>query len=106
MPCSAANEIGVDDPLEHRLAVDAERLELQIRDRRLDHARPDAELDERLHVSLDGAREAPDLRVQPCVADQLDGAPVVRGDARKPGLDPLDAELVEPARELELVLRA
>ena len=95
----------VHDPLQHRLAVDSERLELEVRDRGFDHARADAQLDQRLHVGVDGAGEAPDLGFQTGVADQLDGAPVVRGHAREPGLDPLDPELVEPARQLELFLR-
>ena len=94
----------VDDPLEHRLAVDTERCELQVGDRRLDHARLDAELDESLDVRVHRTRETPDLRVQSGIADQLDRVPVVFRDARKAGLDPLDAELVETARELELVL--
>src|SRR4051794_10202016 len=97
---------GVDDALEHRLPVDAERVELQVGDRRLDHAGADAELRERLDVGLDRAGEAPDLSVETGVPDQLDGAPVVRGHAREARLDPLDAEPVEPARELELVLRS
>ena len=94
----------VNDALEHRLAVDAERVELEVGDRRLDHARADAELDERLHVRVDGAGEAPDLGPQAGVPDQLDRPPIVRRHAREAGLDPLDAELVETARELELVL--
>src|SRR6266536_3910049 len=94
----------VDDAFQHRLAVDAERLELQVGDRRLNHARTDPELDECLDVRLHGPRETPDLGGEPGIADQLDGAPIVRGDAREPGLDPLDPELVEAAGELELVL--
>jgi hypothetical protein len=103
-PLLGSERDGVDDPLEHRLAIDAERVELEVGDRRLDHARADAELDERFDVGLDGAREAPDLGGETGVADQLDGAPVVRGHTRKAGLDPLDAELVQPSRQLELVL--
>ena len=38
------------DPVEHLLAGDADRLELQVGDRRLDHRRAHAELDERLEV--------------------------------------------------------
>ena len=103
IPCSTANETRRDDPLEHRLTVDAERFELQVRDRRLDHARADLELDERFHVGLDRAGEAPDLGVQTGVADQLYSTPVILRDARKAGFDPLDPQLVEPACELELV---
>ena len=95
----------VNDALEHRLAVDAERVELEVGDRRLDHARADAELDERLHVRVDGAGEAPDLGLQAGVADQLDRPPIVRRHAWEARLDPFDAERVEPPRELELVLR-
>ncbi len=90
----------VHDALEHRLAVDAECLELEVGDRRLDHAGADAELDERLHVRVDGAGEAPDLGLEAGVADQLDRAPIVRRHAWEAGLDPLDAELVQTAREL------
>ena len=42
----------VDDSLEHRFSVDTERCELQVRDRRFDHARLDTELDESLHVRV------------------------------------------------------
>src|SRR5205823_5099486 len=38
------------------------------------------------------------------LGDQLDGAIVVLGDPRKAGLDPVDPELVEPMRDLELLL--
>ena len=92
------------DPLQHLLPRDPERLELQVRDRRLDHARGQAELEERLDVRLHRAGEAPDLGAQARVANQLDRPPVLRGDAREPGLDPLDPELVERARDLQLLL--
>ena len=69
-PCSAANETALADPLEHRLARDAERGELAVGDRALDHGRRDAELDERVDVGLHGAREAPDLGVEPGVDDR------------------------------------
>src|SRR5581483_3172797 len=95
---------GGRDPVEHRVARDAERVELQVAERRLDHAGPDAELDECLDVRSDGAREAPDLGAQAGVADQLDRAPVVVRDARKARLDPVDAERVEAPRQLELLL--
>ena len=52
------------DPPEHRLARDADRVELQVGDRRLDHRRLDAELDERLEVGRHRAREAPDLGLE------------------------------------------
>ena len=94
----------IDDSLEHCLPVNAECLQLQVGDGRLDHARLQAELDECLHVRLDRARETPDLRAQPRVEDQLHRAPIVVGHTRKAGLDPFDPELVETPRELELVL--
>ena len=71
------------DALEHRLAGDAERRELPVRDRALDHRRLQAELDERLHVGLHRAREAPDLGVEPGVEDERDRPRVVRGHARE-----------------------
>jgi hypothetical protein len=93
------------DPAEHRLAVDADRLELQVGDRRLDHRGRHAELDERLEVGRHCAREAPNLRGESGRGDQLDRAPVVVRDAREAGLDPLDPESVEELRDLELLLR-
>ena len=93
------------DPLQHRLAAHAERLELAVRDRALDHRGPNAELDECLHVGGDGAREAPDLGAQAGSGNQLDRAPVVRGDAREAGFDAVDPGRVERACDLELVLR-
>ena len=45
---------------------------LASRDRRLDHARLHAELDQRLYVGGDRAREAPDLGVEAGAGDQLD----------------------------------
>src|SRR4029077_15311042 len=94
----------IDDPLEHRLTIDAKRVELQIGDRRLDHARSDPELHESLDVGLDRARETPDLGIQACVADQLDGAPVVLRDTRKAGFDSLDPESVKPSGQPEAVV--
>ena len=79
------------DPLEHRLARDAERRELAVRDRALDHRRLHAELDERLDVRPHRAREAPDLGVEPGLEDQRDRARVVLGHAREAGLDAVDA---------------
>ena len=95
---------GARDPLEHLLAGDPDRLELQVGDRRLDHRGLDPELDEELEVGGHGAREAPDLRAQPGAGDQLDGAPVVLGHARETRLDPLDPEPVEQPCDLELLL--
>ena len=63
------------------------------------------ELDERLDVRLDGAREAPDLRLQAGLDDHPDRPRVVVGDAREPGLDAVDAGLGERRRDRELVLR-
>ena len=48
-----------DDPLEHRLTVNAERFELQVRDRRFDHARADLELKTSAFTSASTAREKP-----------------------------------------------
>ena len=53
---------------------------------------------------LHGSREAPDLGAQTGPRDRLHGSVVVLGDAREPGLDPVDAGGVERARDLELVL--
>ena len=93
------------DPLEHLLARDAERLQLEVGEGRLDHGGMEAEVDDRLHVVRHGPREAPQLGVQPCAGDQLDRATVVLGHAREPDLDPVDAEFVEQLRDLELLLR-
>ena len=95
----------VRDPAEHLVAVDADRVELEVGDRRLDHGRGHAELDERLEVGRHGAREAPHLGAQPGAGDELDRVPVVLRDAREARLDPLDPELVEQPRDLELLLR-
>ena len=93
------------DPLEHLLARDADRLELEVGDRRLDHRGLHAELDEQLEVGRHGAGEAPDLGRESGARDQLDGPPVVLRHAREPRLDPLDPEPVEQPRDLELLLR-
>ena len=95
----------VGDPPEHLLAADADRVELEVGDRRLDHRGAHAELDERLEVGGDRAREAPDLGAQAGGGDQLDRAPVVVRDAGEARFDPVDPELVERARDLELLLR-
>src|SRR3990170_1450414 len=93
MPCPAANDT-------------AERPQLAVRDRALDHRRADAELDEGLDVGLHGTREAPDLGVETGGGDQLDRLPVVLGDAREARLDAVDADCVERPCDLELVLGA
>ena len=52
------------------------------------------------------AREKPQTSASsPAFGDQLHGLPVVRRRAREAGLDPLDAECVDRACELELLLR-
>ena len=84
----------------------AERLQLEIGDRALDHRRLHAELDERLDVGRHRTGEAPDLGAQTGAGDQPDRFGVLRRDAREPRLDPVDACVVERARDLELVLRA
>ena len=105
MPLLGGEAHRARDAVEHLLAVDADRVQLQVGDRRLDHRRRHAELDERLEVGGHGAREAPDLRAQPGGRDQLHRVPVVLRDAREPRLDAVDAELVEQLRDLELLLR-
>ena len=105
MPLLGGEAHRARDPVEHLLAVDADRVQLQVGDRRLDHGRRHAELDERLEVGGDRAREAPHLRLQPGVRDELHRVPVVLRDAREAGLDAIDAELVEELRDLELLLR-
>ena len=49
-PCLGARPYGVFDPPEHRLARDAECVELEIRDWRLDDGVGQTEVDDRLHV--------------------------------------------------------
>src|SRR5262249_47661232 len=88
----------------HLLARDPDRLQLEIRDRRLDHRGLDAELDEELEVGRHSPGETPDLGLQARAGDQLDGAPIVLRDARESGLDPSDPEAVEQPRDLELLL--
>ena len=92
------------DPAEHLLPRDPERLKLEIRDRRLHHARGHPQLDKRLDIGRHGPGEAPDLGVQPRLEDEPERALVVGRDARETGLDPLDPKPVEPARDLELLL--
>ena len=92
------------DPLEHRVARHADRLELGVRDRRLDHRVSDTELDERFQVGRDRAGEAPHLGAQAGPGDELHRIPVVLRHAREAGLDAVDAEVVEQARDLELLL--
>jgi hypothetical protein len=94
----------VGDPFEHPLSTHADRVQLEVGDRRLDHRGADTELDQRLEVGRHGAREAPDLGSQPRVGDQPDGVPVVLRDAREAGLDPIDPQVVEQACDLELLL--
>ena len=95
---------GLADPLQHRVAVDAVRLQLEIGDGRLDHRVTEAELDERLDVCLDCAREAPDLGAQAGVRDHRDRACIVLRNAREAGFDPFDPQPVEQVRDLELLL--
>src|SRR5262249_6472693 len=48
--------------------------------------------------------EAPHLGAQAGLGDEADGVPVVLRDPWKPRLDPVDAEVVEQTRDLELLL--
>src|SRR5487761_1441804 len=93
------------DAAEHRVAVDADGVELQVGDRRLDHRGADAELAQRFEVGRDGAGEAPHLGAQAGAGDELDRVPVVLRHARESRLDAIDAELVEQACDFELLLR-
>ena len=95
---------GIVDAAEHLLVVEQERTELALADRGLDHRRAEPELEQRVHVSAEGAGETPHLRPQPRALDQLDGPPVLLRDAGEAGLDPVDAELVQEPRDLELLL--
>src|SRR5207247_3568482 len=104
-PVARGESDAAGDSPKHLLPRDAERLELQVRDRRLDDARGNPQLDERLEIGRHGPGEAPDLGVQPRFENQLERALVVGRDAREAGLDPLDPELVESPRDLELLLR-
>ena len=61
-------------------------------------------VDLELDIGGDGAGEAPDLRAEAGGGDQPDRLSVVVRDAREARLDPVDAGLVESARELELHL--
>ncbi len=64
-----------------------------------------AELEQRVHVGAQGAGEAPYLRLQPGSLDQLDRPPVLLGDAGEARLDPVDSEVVQQPRDLELLIR-
>src|SRR5919201_1200751 len=91
----AADEVG------HRFrARNADR----VYDDCLLRTRLDRRLVHRLEVRRGGARTV-DTEERDGNAP-LDGAPVVLRDTRKAGLDTLDPECVEPARELEFVLGA
>ena len=94
----------VADPSEHGLARNSERLQLEVGDRALDHARLDAELDQGLDVRPDRPREAPDLGVEHRTRDQPHRLVVVLADAWEAGLDPLDAGVREASGDLELLV--
>ena len=107
IPSLAANETASRDPAEHRLARDAERVELQVarsatrspsrgrRARRAPRRRPAT------------AREKPQTSASsPASAISRTALAVLVRDAREAGLDPLDARARrERARDLELLLR-
>src|SRR5262249_33759637 len=63
------------------------------------------ELDERLDVGRNRAREAPHLGPEASAGDKLDSSPVVVGDAREAGFDAIDPAGVDRAGDLELLLR-
>ena len=105
MSCSAAKRIALVDPVEHLLARDADRIELQVGDRRLDHREADAELDERLEVGGHRAREAPDLGAQPGRAISSTACQSSSETRGKPASIRSIAELVEEPRDLELLVR-
>ena len=65
----------------------------------------DAELCEQLDVGLHRAGKAPHLGAEARVCDQPDRLCVLLRDAREAGLDPVDARVVEGARDRKLVLR-
>ena len=105
MPCSAAKRIAlvIRSSIFSRVTPIASSFRSEIGDSITENEH--AELDERLEVGRHGAGEAPDLGAQTGGRDQLDRLPVVVGDARETGLDPVDAELVEQLCDLELLVR-
>src|SRR6188508_2245992 len=98
MPCSAAKRIAavIRSSIFSRVTPIASSFRSEI---------GDSITDARTEVGRHRPREAPDLRPQAGLGDQPDRVPVVLRDAREPGLDPVDAEVVEEPRDLELLLR-
>src|SRR6185312_10894681 len=92
------------DPLEHGLARDAERGELTVRDRALDDRRLHAELDERLDVRPDSARESPHLGLEAGVEDERDRPRIFLGDTREARLDAIDPRRRESLCNLKFLL--
>ena len=105
MPCSAAKRIApvIRPSIVSRSTPIASSFRSEIGDSITEASTPSSTSSSR---SAGTAREKPQTSAfRPAAGDQLDGAPVVVGDAREAGLDPLDPEPVEQPRDLELVLR-
>ena len=78
--------------------------ELDVAGGRFDHGCSQAEANQFLDVGANGAREAPELGLQVRLRHQLDGFGIFHGNARETGFDAADADLVELAGDLELLL--
>ena len=83
---------------------DAERGELGVRDRALDHGRAHAQPGELLDVGLHRAGEAPHFGLEAVARDQPDRLGILLRDPREASLDPVDACLIERTGNRELVL--
>src|SRR4029079_13056324 len=81
-----------------------ERGELAVGDRTLDDRRLEPELDECLDIRADGAREAPDLGVEPGTEDEGDRPRVVVRHAWEARLDAVDARGRERSCNLHFLL--
>ena len=84
--------------------VSADRFELQVGDRRLDHRIGRRRARRAPRGRKEGKGRSPRSRpLNPAAGDQLDRSPVVVLKRRKAGFDAVDPELVEQPRDLELL---
>ena len=105
MPCSAAKRIAlvIRSSIFSRETPIASSFRSEIGDSITEKRTPSSTSASR---SAGTAREKPQISAsQPGAGDQPDRLPVVGRDAREARLDPVDPELVEQARDLELLLR-
>ncbi len=105
MPLFLAAETASVDPLQEFFAGNSISFQLDVAGGRFDHRGAQSQPHQLVHIGFHGARESPEFGFQPRLLHQLNGFRIFGRDPRKTGFDAADAQFVELAGDLQLLLR-